>query len=141
MTNINAQAEKRIIKFVSVASWIMLSAATAAGQLIFNPSFALGVACGGLICTVNFSLLSRTINKVLDARRIERLDLTTRRWSVYMSVLVRYYIRLFFSGVIILLLLAGHLVAPLGLVIGLSVVVASIFLALAYELTCHFKEA
>jgi hypothetical protein len=46
------------------------------------------------------------------------------------------------SGFIIFILIAGHYVNPVGLVIGLSVVVASIMLATLRELkNLIFKEA
>jgi hypothetical protein len=57
-------------------------------------------------------------------------------------VLAKYYIRLTISGLIILWLIAGGYVHPLGLFIGLSVVVASIMLAALCEIKHHiFKEA
>jgi hypothetical protein len=49
-------------------------------------------------------------------------------------VVAKYYLRFLVSGVILLLLIKYHLVNPLGLFIGLSVVVASIMLATAREL-------
>jgi hypothetical protein len=57
-------------------------------------------------------------------------------------VLAKYYVRFALSGFVIFLLIAGRLVDPIGLVIGLSVVVVSIMLATVRELKkLIFKEA
>jgi hypothetical protein len=57
-------------------------------------------------------------------------------------VLVKYYIRFAVSGLIIFFLISGGHVHPLGLFVGLSVVVASIFLAALCEVKkLIFKEA
>ena len=87
---------------------------------------------GGLLVTANFHLLYRTLKKALTPPHV----------ASHNVVLVKYYIRFIASGLIIFVLIAGHFVNPLGLVIGLSVVVASIILATIYELKkLIFKEA
>ncbi len=92
----------------------------------------LGIIAGGLIVTVNFHLLYRTLKKSLTPPHLASPNV----------VLIKYYIRFFISGLIILLLIAGGYVNPLGLFIGLSVVVASIMLATLYEVKNNiFKEA
>ena len=56
-------------------------------------------------------------------------------------VLVKYYIRFIISGVILFLLIRQQVVNPIGLFIGLSVVVVSITLATMVELKkLIFKE-
>lgn len=96
------------------------------------PDFARGIIFGGLIVTVNFHLLSRTLKNAL----------TPPQLSSHNVILVKYYIRFIASGFIIFVLISKQLVHPLGLILGLSVVVASITLATMYELTkLIFKEA
>jgi hypothetical protein len=57
-------------------------------------------------------------------------------------ILGKYYIRFTISGLMIFVLISEHFVDPLGLFVGLSVVVASIMLATIRELTKYiFKEA
>ncbi len=124
--------QKRIVEFVTRANWFLF-ALTGALALINLPfDFAMGVISGGLIVTVNFHLLSRTLNKSLSPNQL----------SSHTSILSRYYIRFIVSGFIIFILLSNHIVNPLGLLIGLSVVVVSIVLATMCELTKHlFGEA
>ena len=94
--------------------------------------FAKGIICGGLIVTVNFHLLYRTLKKSLTPPHI----------ASQTEVLVKYYIRFIISGGIIFLLIARHIVDPVGLFVGLSVVVVSIIAATVCELTkLLFKEA
>ena len=56
--------------------------------------------------------------------------------SSHNVVIAKYFLRFIASGFIIFVLIAGHFVHPLGLIIGLSVVVCSIMLATL----CEFKK-
>ncbi|NCC88536.1 MAG: ATP synthase subunit I, partial [Clostridia bacterium] len=95
-------------------------------------SFSSGIILGGLIVSINFHLLSRTVKKALVPDNLKS----------HQSVIAKYYIRFSISGVIIFLLLANDIVAPPGLLLGLSVVVASFFLASILEIKkIIFKEA
>ena len=126
------QIEQRILNFVTRANWVIFAAATAMGGLLAPFDFALGIFCGGLIVTVNFHLLARTL----------RGALTPPHLASHHVVLAKYYLRFAVSGFVIFILIAGRLVAPVGLVIGLSVVVVSIMLATVRELKkLIFKEA
>jgi ATP synthase I chain len=124
--------QQRILKFVTRANWILFFAVSILGFVLATPDFAKGVLFGGLIVTINFHLLSRTLKK----------SLTPPYLSSHTSIIAKYYLRFTASGIILFLLIAGHFVDPLGLFVGLSVVVASIVLATMSELTkIIFKEA
>ncbi len=117
---------------ITRANWIFLVGAALAGLVWTPPAFARGIIFGGLIVTINFHLLARTLKK----------SLTPPHLASHNVILAKYYIRFVISGVIIFFLISRHLVDPLGLFIGLSVVVASIILATAVEITkLIFKEA
>lgn len=106
--------------------------ATACGFVLKPGAFAWGILAGGLIVTINFHLLYRSLKRTLTPPHIAN----TR------GVLGKYYIRFLVSAVIIFVLIAEHYVNPLGLIIGLSVVVTSIFLATLNEIRkIIFKEA
>lgn len=97
-----------------------------------TPAFAKGVFAGGLIVTLNFHLLYRTLRKSFNPKQLVSPNV----------ILAKYYVRFIISGVILFILIAGHYVNPLGLFVGLSVVVASIFLATILEVKkLIFKEA
>ena len=126
------EIQQRLLKFVTHSNWILFSVASIFGLVLLPPDFARGIIFGGLIVTINFHLLYRTLKKALRPSRL----------SSYRVVLAKYYIRFLISGLIIFVLISGHYVDPLGLFIGLSVVVASIMIATMCELTKYiFKEA
>ena len=126
----NIQA--RLLKFVTRTNWILFAAASIAGLIFCPAGFAKGIIFGGLIVTINFHLLSRTLRKAL----------TPPRLTSHNVILAKYYVRFFVSGVILFFLISGGYVEPLGLIVGLSVVVASIMLATLIEVkNLIFKEA
>jgi hypothetical protein len=118
------ETSRRILYFITRANWALFFGASIFGLLITPPDFAGGIISGGLIVTINFHLLARTLKKAL----------TPPHLASHTVVLAKYYIRFIVSGFIIFVLISGHLVHPLGLVVGLSVVVASIMLATLREL-------
>ena len=124
--------EERIYSFVRKANPLILLGGVAVALVFASFKFFLGVLAGGLIVTVNFALLARTLKR----------SLTPENAAGYRSVLAKYYLRFAASGIIIFVLLATRSVHPVGLLLGLSVVVASIVAALVYELKFHsVKEA
>ena len=126
------EIQKRILNFVTRANWILFVIASAAGFIIFTPAFAGGIFCGGLIVTANFHMLARTL----------RSALTPPHLSSHNAVIAKYYLRFIASGFIIFILIAGQFVHPIGLVIGLSIVVFSIMMASVLEFKkIIFKEA
>lgn len=126
------EIEKRIIRFVTLSNWILFLLTSTLGFAIAPNDFALGILFGGMLVTVNFHLLARTLKKAL----------TPPHLASHVSVLKKYYIRFVASGLILFLLISRNIVDPLGLFIGLSVVVASIMTATMLELTkLIFKEA
>ncbi|MDY6792191.1 MAG: ATP synthase subunit I [Thermodesulfobacteriota bacterium] len=126
------QIQQRLVKFVTCTNWILFFIAAILGVITTPADFARGIIFGGLIVTVNFHLLSRTLKNAL----------TPPKLSSHNVILAKYYIRFIASGFIIFVLISKKLVHPLGLIVGLSVVVASITLATMYELTkLIFKEA
>jgi hypothetical protein len=124
--------QKRILRFVTWTNWILFAVATAIGMATAPPAFVRGIVFGGLIVTINFHLLYRTLRKAL----------TPPHLASHHVVLAKYYLRFFISGLIIFVLMANQYVNPIGLFIGLSVVVASIMLATINEFRNLFmKEA
>ena len=119
--------QQRLLRFVTRANWILF-ALTSLGGFIFAPGdFALGILSGGLLVTINFHLLARTLRHALKPPHLARPQV----------VIAKYYARFVASGFIIFILISRHFVDPLGLFIGLSVVVVSIVLATM----CEFKHS
>jgi inner membrane protein involved in colicin E2 resistance len=124
--------QQRIINFVTRSNWILFGTASILGFAIFSENVALGILFGGLLVTINFHLLAKTLKKALTPPHLASHNL----------VLAKYYLRFLVSGFIIFVLIAGRIVHPVGLVIGLSIVVFSIILATLCEVKkLIFKEA
>jgi hypothetical protein len=116
--------EQRLITFIKRANWILFALLSIGGLFWTSPSFARGIIFGGLIVTANFHLLSRTLRKAFTPPHIASHNI----------ILIKYYIRFIISGIFIFLLICLHIVNPLGLFVGLSVVVASMMLASLIEI-------
>ncbi|MEE8415189.1 MAG: ATP synthase subunit I [Desulfobacterales bacterium] len=124
--------QQRILRFITRANWVLLGMASIGGLLVSSFDFAFGIICGGLIVTINFHMLYRTLKK----------SLTPPYLSSHNVVIAKYYARFIVSGFIIFVLISKHFVNPLGLIIGLSVVVASVILATFLEFKrLIFEEA
>lgn len=115
--------QERLLKFITCTNWILLILASALGLLWTTPAFAGGIVCGGLIVTINFHLLYRTLKKAFVPTSL----------TSHNVILAKYYVRFLISGLIIFVLIFKHIVNPIGLFIGLSVVVVSITLATLIE--------
>ncbi|MCK4389338.1 MAG: ATP synthase subunit I [Desulfobacterales bacterium] len=124
--------ERRLLRFITRTNWILFCIVTISGFILTPGRFAWGILAGGLIVTINFQLLYRSLKQALTPPHVVRPA----------AVLGKYYIRFMVSALIIYVLIADHYVNPLGLIIGLSVVVTSIFIATFNELRkIIFKEA
>jgi hypothetical protein len=124
--------QQRLLKFILRSNWILLVLSAIVGNFTASADVTLGIVAGGLIVSVNFHLLYRTLKKSLTPPHLASPNI----------VLVKYYIRFIISGLIILFLISGDYVNPLGMFVGLSVVVASIMLATLVEVKNNiFKEA
>lgn len=124
--------QQRLLIFITRSNWILLLTVSITGLMMSPPDFARGIIFGGLIVTINFHLLYRTLKKALRPPHL----------SSHNIIIAKYYIRFIASGFIIFVLISGHYVNPLGLFVGLSVVVVSITLATLLELKKLFlKEA
>jgi hypothetical protein len=126
------EIQQRILTFVTRSNWILFAVTSTMGIVLLPPDFARGLLFGGLLVTVNFHLLARTLRNAL----------TPPHLSSHNLVIAKYFLRFIGSGFIIFVLIAGSFVDPLGLIIGLSLVVFSIMLATLREITkLIFKEA
>jgi hypothetical protein len=118
------RVERRLLKFITWTNWILFCAITIVGFILAPGPFAWGILAGGLIVSINFQLLYRSLKQALTPPH-----LATPR-----VILGKYYIRFLVSALIIYVLIADDYVNPLGLIIGLSVVVTSIFIATFNEI-------
>jgi hypothetical protein len=127
----------KVVEMVTKCNWLLLVLVAMVTVMTTSMSFYMGVVAGGLIVAVNFHLLKRTIEKDIRPETVME-----KGRSLTGRVLIKYYIRFAVSGILIFLLISNHIVHPLGLLTGLSVVVASVFVVTVLVVTrLYFKEA
>ena len=118
----NLIEKDRTQKRIETANWIFL-AVLLIPSLIFAPlKFSLGILVGGLISIINFYWLGRSLQSAFKN--------LNNKGTVKGPVMIKFYIRLAVTGVVLYLLLAGGAVDVVGLLIGLSVVVINIIITL-----------
>ena len=120
-TNTVLPLEQRLVQFITRTNWILLVSLATAGFLVMEAGFARGILLGGLIVTINFHLLGKTVRRAFQPPKKPSHN----------AIIAKYYVRFLASGFIIFILIWTQAVNPLGLIVGLSIVVASIFLATA----------
>jgi hypothetical protein len=128
---------EKIVDFITRTNWILFLGSSLVGLFLAPPKMYLGIFLGGLIVTINFHVLKNTVTQNINQKRV-----LEKGKSLIGAFLVKYYLRFALTAVIIFLLIANLSVHPVGLMVGLSVVVASTFIAAAIELTkIIFREA
>lgn len=131
-----AEIEK-IVNFITRTNWMIFLGSSLLALWLAPQKVYLGVFLGGLIVTINFQLLKRTVTNNINEESV-----MVKGKSLVGNLLVKYYIRFALTAFVIFLLISNNSVHPIGLLAGLSVVVASTFIATAIELTrILFKEA
>jgi hypothetical protein len=127
----------KVVDLITKSNWLLLVVLAMVAVMTTSMPFYLGVLAGGLIVAVNFHLLKRTINNSIRPEVVSE-----KGRSLVGHVMVKYYIRFAVSALLIFLLISNHIVHPLGLLMGLSVVVASVFIVtLLVVARLYFKEA
>ncbi|MCJ8500720.1 ATP synthase subunit I [Desulfatitalea alkaliphila] len=124
--------QQRLITFIKRTNWVLFALTCIVGYLLTAPPFLKGLVFGGFIVTLNFHLMARTLRKAFAPPHTASIS----------SIIAKYYVRFTVSAILIFLLIYNHIVDPLGLIIGLSIVMISMMLATLLEITkLIFKEA
>ncbi len=110
---------EKVSKEIRIQSWIILLVLGVASFFLASSTFTLGIILGGLIIIANFNVLQHTIRSAFSSDGVMK--------KKKKSIIAKYYLRLAFLGIIIYILIANGWVDPVGLTIGLSIVVISIF--------------
>lgn len=116
--------DERIVTVLHAGNWIVLVLLFVVGWLLFSLHFAAGLAAGGLLAIANLFWLHGIM------RRTVRLP--KGRAQAY--AFSRYLLRLAIIGVIVWFLISRFELNLIGLLVGLSVPVMSIFTLSIYRL-------
>lgn len=107
-------------KKIENVNWIVLAVLFIPAIFLSHYKFALGILLGGFISIINFYWMERGLRGLF----------TDSSKNVKGPILVRYYIRLALTAVVLYFLIAYDTVNVIGLLIGLSVVVINIIITL-----------
>ncbi len=114
---------QRLLGFISRANWVVFILFLMVSPYVPLPDFTLGVVCGGLLVTLNFHLAYRSLNRAFQGGRPPKFPV----------VMAKHYLRFLITAVVIFLLISNGIGNPLGLLLGLSVVVVSLLAASVVE--------
>lgn len=107
-----------LFKTLRIQNWLILMLLGGASFFLMSPRFTLGVLIGGLLIIANFNVLQHTIRCGFSSEGTLQVS---RR-----SIIVKFYLRLLAIGFLMYVLITRDLVSPVGLAVGLSIVVISI---------------
>ena len=107
-------------KNLSYIHWVVLVLLGGVSFFFMSNAFTMGILIGGMMILFNFYVLQRSIRKIFSAHRSGKIK------KVF--VIATYYFRFLIMGILIYLFVTTKLVHPIGLTIGLSIIVISITL-------------
>lgn len=108
---------------VQVANWLLLVAMPLAAGLTFSWAMAAAILIGALIANLSFMLLKNDLTKVMQGPL----------QAVRVRFFIKYYLRLSALAILLYFLVRYGHVHVLGLLVGLSTVVAGIVIAAASQ--------
>jgi len=109
---------EHVYRNLKYLNWVILLLLTSASCFVMSPAFTAGIIVGGLMVIVNFHTFQHTIRQGFFP------DNTRKAGKV--SVIAKYYLRLAAMGILIYLSLSQKWIDPVGLTVGLSIVVIGI---------------
>jgi hypothetical protein len=121
---VNLIVKDQLQRRIEIFNWIIL-AIVFIPSLIFSPiKFSLGVLLGGFISIINFYWMARSLSGIFK----------NPSGNAKGPVMIKYYIRLALTAVVLYFLISSDTVNVIGLIIGLSVVVITILITLIIAL-------
>lgn len=110
---------KSVYRDIKILNWVTLLILSSGSGLFMSHSVTSGIILGGLAIIANFNVLQHTIRGAFSPEG----SMVKRK----MSIIFKYYFRLSALGLIIFFMVSRKWIDPVGLVIGFSTVVISIF--------------
>lgn len=105
---------------IEIANWIALAIIFIISWIFTPFDFYLGVLLGGFISILNFHWMERGLRGIFS----------NTAGNVKGGVMIKYYIRLALTAIVLYFLISNATVNVIGLLIGLSVVVINIIVTL-----------
>lgn len=112
---------------VDILNWIIAAILSVAAWMYFPVFIAKSVFIGGLLANISYLFLKKDLKNFLQGKLLHSGKVQMAKTQFYL----KYYMRLGALALILYVLVSQHIAHPLGLLIGLSVVVFSIGITLA----------
>lgn len=112
---------------VDILNWVFALIMPVLAWLLFPPMIAKSVFIGGLVANVSYYFLKKDLKDFLQGKLLQNGKVQRAKYKFY----AKYYARLTSIALVLYILVSRHIVHPIGLLIGLSVVVISIGITLA----------
>ena len=109
---------KNLYRDLKRLNWLVLLLLASASCFVMSPAFTAGIIVGGLMVIANFHVLQHTIRQGFSA--------DDSRTTKKASVIAKYYLRIAAMGILIYFFISQKWVDPVGLTVGLSIVVIGI---------------
>jgi len=109
---------EHVYRNLKYLNWVILLLLASVSYFLMSNNFTTGVIIGGLMVIVNFHAFQHIIRQGFfpdDTRKTRKV-----------SVIAKYYLRIAAMGILIYLSLSQKWIDPVGLTVGLSIVVIGI---------------
>lgn len=107
---------------VGMLNWILAGIFSGIAWLYYPLFIAKGVLLGSLLANISYLVLKRDLKNFLQGKLLLSGKVQMAKNKFYF----KHYVKLAVLAIILYFLVSGHIAHPLGLLIGLSVVVISI---------------
>ena len=107
-----------LYKNLKIISWGILLVLTSISYFVMSHTFTFGIVVGGVTAMASFHMLQHTIRKGFTPERI-----LIRKKA---SIITKFFLRFGAMGALIYMVISRQWVHPVGLTVGLSIVIISI---------------
>ncbi len=120
--NLTDEQEDFPIHWVTTLNWILAGIFTGVAWLYYPLFIAKGVFIGSLLANISYLVLKRDLKNFLQGKLLLNGNVQMAKNKFYF----KHYVKLAVLAAILYFLVSMHIAHPIGLLIGLSVVVISI---------------
>jgi len=128
MKSVPAEGQNEfLIQRVDILNWVVAVFFTVLAWIYYPVLIAKSVLIGGLVANISFFYLKKDLKDFLQGKLLHSGKVQRAKLKFYL----KYYARLIALALVLYILVSRQIVHPLGLLMGLSVVVISIGITMA----------
>ena len=123
--NYSKLSQKDILRVIVLSNWSLLLISSLIALFLHNKTGA-GLFMGALIITLNFHFSYKNLKKSFTPSNAKKIS--------FGVVFSKHYLRFLITCFSIFIIVASRTINPIGLLIGLSIIVLSLFIATIYSI-------